>query len=84
MKISVENNLGEIKKKLVEEGYKVYDFSDNEISDIYIYSEDSTGLLNLNRNINGNVNGSLIINAYEKSINEIMYSVKKRLYSPLF
>lgn len=84
MKISVENSLIDIKTKLAKEGYEVYDFSDRVPSDIYIYSEENVGLVNMYRGFEPNSNGSLLINAYGKSINDILYSIKRRIYSPLF
>jgi hypothetical protein len=84
MKISIENNLVGLKNILESKGYETYNFSDKVMSDVYIYSEENPGLVNLFKGIPGNSNGSLIINAYGKTNDEIIYSIKNRLYSPLF
>lgn len=84
MKISIENDLREVKNSLIKAGYKVYDLSEGVLSDIYIYSENSIGLVNLYRNISSSDKGALIINAQGKTMGEIIYSVENRIYTPLF
>jgi hypothetical protein len=84
MEISIENNLVELKRNLESKGYVIHNFSERLISDVYIYSEENPGLINLFRNLPGNLNGSLVINAYGKTDDEIVYSIKNRIYSPLF
>lgn len=84
MKVSVEDSMTALKKNLKDLGYEVYNFSENISSDVYIYSERSTGLHNLSNSINPDSNGSLLIDADGKSIGEIQYILKHRVYSPLF
>jgi hypothetical protein len=84
MKISIDNNLISVKNILRSKGYELYDLSENVISDVYIYFEDNPGLVNLYKNIHGDINGSLIINAFGKTNDEILYSINNRVYSPLF
>lgn len=84
MKISVENSLIEIKRQLTDLGYDVYNLNEGIISDIYIYSEKRRGLFNLYNDIMGSDNGSFIIDADKKTIQEIIYLIHNRVYSPLF
>lgn len=84
MKISVENDLLEIKNYLISKGYNIYDLSEGVVSDVYIYSEKKIGLLNLYKNISSTDKGSLIINAQGKTIEEIIYTINNRVYTPLF
>ncbi|MDF2674283.1 MAG: hypothetical protein K0R09_2551 [Clostridiales bacterium] len=84
MKISIEDELVNLKKDLMNLGYEVYNFSQNVTSDAYIYSEEKTGLHNFSNSIEPTLDGSLLIDADGKSINEIQYILSHRLYSPLF
>ena len=84
MKISVENNLIEIKRQLTNLGYDVYNLNEGIVSDIYIYSEKGSGLFNLYNSITGSDNGSFIIDADKKTIQEIIHLMHNRVYSPLF
>ena len=84
MKISIEDELLNLKKGLISLGYEVYNFSENVSTDAYIYSEKKTGLHNLSNSIDPAENGSLLINADGKTLNEIQYILSHRLYSPLF
>lgn len=84
MKISIEDELVELRKGLTSLGYEMYKFSDNISADAYIYSEKITGLHNLNNSINPSSSGSLLVNADEKSLSDIQYILSHRLYSPLF
>lgn len=84
MRISIDNNLNDVKNRLMKEGYEVYNFSDRVIADIYIYSEAVMGFSNIFDNIKADSHGSLVINAYGKTYDEIKYSIERRVYSPLF
>lgn len=84
MKISIENDLTDLKKALKLKGYDICNLSEGQISDVYIYSEKNLGLVNLYKNISSVESGSLIINAYGKSIEDIIYTINTRLYTPLF
>jgi hypothetical protein len=84
MKISIENDLSELKNSLIKQGFNIFDLSQGIISDVYIYSEQSLGLVNLYKNISSTDQGSLIINAQGKTIEEIIYTINNRVYTPLF
>lgn len=84
MKISIEDQMNDLKKALTDMGYEVYSFSENVPSEAYIYSEKGTGLHNLNNLVNPDSNGSLLVDADGKSLNEIHYILSHRVYTPLF
>lgn len=84
MKISIEDSMTVLKKGLMDLGYEVYNFSENISSDAYIYSERNTGLHKLSSSINPGSDGSLIVDADGKSLSEIHYILRHRVYSPLF
>jgi hypothetical protein len=84
MLISVQDDLKDIKKYLEAMGYDVHNLSENLASDIYIYSESSMGFMNLYNNTATKDEGSYIINGDNKSINELLYSINHRTYTPLF
>jgi hypothetical protein len=84
MKVSIEDNLTALKGYLTGMGHEVYKFSDNVVSDAYIYSERNTGLINMANMINGTGMGSLLIDADGKSPEEIQSILSHRVYSPLF
>jgi hypothetical protein len=84
MKISIEDELAVLKKGLLDLGYEVHNFSENVSSDAYIYSEKNTGLHNLSNFINPILNGSLLVDADGKGLNDIQNILSHRLYSPLF
>lgn len=84
MIISIEDHLVELKRKLIELGYEVYNFSDKIPSEAYIYSEKVTGLHSLNNSIIPDAKGSLLVDADGKSLNDIDYILSHRVYTPLF
>lgn len=84
MKVSIEDNLVNIKNELKSLGYEVYNFSENVTSDAYIYSEKNTGLHNLNNWIKPGQDGSLLVDVDGKTLGELQYILSNRLYSPLF
>jgi hypothetical protein len=84
MLISVQDDLKDIKKYLESFGYEVHNLSENVASDVCIYSESSMGFSNLYNSTIPKDSGSFIINADGKDINELLYSINHRTYSPLF
>jgi hypothetical protein len=84
MIISVQDNLDDLYDKLGSMGYRVYRLGENQISDAYIYSEQNYGLSNLYSVAPPMENGSLLIDADNKTIEDIIYMINHRIYSPLF
>lgn len=89
MIVAVERGLNDIKDGLQQMGYNIVDLGENETPDAIVYFRDgqnhSEGMLQ-NTLFNGEsaVNGTFLINSYNKSIDEIDQILKKRSYSPLF
>lgn len=84
MIISVQDNLVDLYEGLRDMGYRVHRLSENVVSDAYIYSETSFGLGNLYDMVPPRENGSLLINADNRSIDDLAYMINHRIYSPLF
>ncbi|MCX7951215.1 MAG: YkuS family protein [Clostridiales bacterium] len=84
MIISVQDNLKELMLNLESLGYTVHKFSDKKASDVYIYSGRDTKMSNMTNSIDAAERGTLLINADNKSLNEILYAINNRTYSPLF
>lgn len=84
MIISVQDNLKELMLNLESLGYTVHKFSDQKASDVYIYSGRDTKMSNMTSSIDATERGTLLINADNKSLKEILYAINNRTYSPLF
>lgn len=84
MVISIQDDLYEIKNQLKASGYTIYNISDNKVSDAFIYSESSIGLINVVNSAFPSEGGSLFINADSKSIHDILFTLRNRTYSNLF
>lgn len=84
MIVSIEDKLVDLKNFLLSKGIKVYNISEGIVSDAYIYSMKNDETLKIYNSIQGKNEGSLIINADDKSFEEILYSLSHRVYSSLF
>lgn len=84
MIISVEDSLLELKNFLISKGIEVHNLSEKIVSDAYIYSMKNNDTINFYNSVEGKREGSLIINADNKSFNEILYFLNHRTYSSLF
>ncbi|SKA91501.1 Uncharacterised protein family (UPF0180) [Clostridium sp. USBA 49] len=83
MKICVDNELQHIKKELENRGYNVVNNINTPV-DIIICDLKNGGLINLGSQGNFKREGTLIIDAGSKSIDEIEYIINNRSYSSLF
>lgn len=88
MVIAVAPGLEEIRDKLMELGYEVVILGEyNYPIDAVIYkgyTPDMSYISTNNTSFNSDSYGILMINAQNKTIEEINYVLKTRLYSPLF
>ncbi|KRQ85956.1 hypothetical protein ABG79_02260 [Caloramator mitchellensis] len=84
MTISIDDRLENLFNELKNLGYDVHKFSERVISDAYIYSEKDIPLYQLNNSLSAKDTGSLIINCDNLSLNDIIYSLHHKTYSPLF
>jgi len=95
MIIAVENGLGNISDQLKEKGYTMVGYPGYKGAvDAFIYKEDMiSGISHYQNNIMAGVvssnkdngfQGVLVINANNKSVNQIEQILRDRVYSPLF
>lgn len=83
-RIAVQDNLDEIKTALREKGYEIVGFQDQGAIDAIVYIDDYEGLKNVNNQDETNPYGAIMINANNKSIEEIQYIIETRRYGKLF
>ena len=84
MTVAVEKGLENVKNALKNKGYTVIDADKNPVADAYVFSGRQTGALSANSCFKTARNGVLMINAQNKSPDEIDRILKSRLYDPLF
>ncbi|MTI68514.1 MAG: hypothetical protein FH753_18190 [Firmicutes bacterium] len=82
--IGIQQGLDDIKKGLISLGYNVIDLDENDYMDVLVYKANGEDVSYSNMTNNLNSKGILLINATDKSIEDIDYMIKKRVYSPLF
>lgn len=83
MVVFVDDNLRDVKNYLESIGYEVKS-PGNGRGDVYIYSGSKGSISNIQSTIDTGTNGCFLINADEMTIDEILYSLNHRTYSPLF
>jgi hypothetical protein len=93
MVIAIERGLEQIKTELERRGNEVFYIGENKVVDAVLYKEvDSHPFYEVNNipsaasmHYSGNgAFGALLINVTNKSIEEIMQILERRVYSPLF
>lgn len=85
MTVALEKGLEDIKNELIKRGYKVILSENNfQSADAYIFLGSCSGILSGGIGVGAGQNGILMINAANKTANDIDYILKSRLYSPLF
>ena len=92
MIIAIQKGLENIKDELEVRGYDVFYIGENRIADAILYKEVDTYLYYDVNNIpsavsastNGNMYyGALLVNVTNKSMDDIVRILEKRVYSPL-
>lgn len=83
-RIAIEQGLEEIKQELKNKGYEVVDYEDKGHIDAIVYKSINGGMENVNNSIDGNIYGAILINANNKTIDEIEYIIETRRYENLF
>ncbi|HYE83091.1 MAG TPA: YkuS family protein [Clostridia bacterium] len=93
MIIAIQRGMENIKVELENRGYKVFYIGENKTADAVIYTEaDAFPYYEVNNipsaaasSIDGNTSyGALLVNATNKSMEDIIRIIEKRTYSPLF
>lgn len=92
MNIAIERGLEEIKRELESRGHQVFYIGENRVADAVLYKEVDTHPYYEVNNLpsaaaasigGGMFYGTLLVNVRNKSIEEILQILDKRLYSPL-
>lgn len=92
MVIAIQRGLEKIKEELESRGNEVFYIGENRIADAVLYKEvDTYPYYEVNNipsaagaSINGNMTyGALLVNITNKSIEDIVRILEKRVYSPL-
>lgn len=84
--VAVENGLDEIKNFLSSKGFNVVDLNTHSypVQAVVYLRKDNLSLFSANDAFLNSANGTLMINSYQKSNEDIERILKSRLYSPLF
>lgn len=92
MKIAIQKGLEDIKRELENRGNEVFYIGENRIADAVLYREvDTHPYYEVNNvpsvfsaSVNGDMSyGALLVNVTNKSMEEIVRILEKRVYSPL-
>lgn len=93
MIIAIEKGLTDIKEALEEKGYETFFIGEKPLADAIIYKNryshpyfqvNNMPITSLQSSNTVGFNGALLINAENKSMEEILQILEKRIYSPLF
>lgn len=95
MVIAVEEGLGDISEQLRQRGYTIVSYPEyGGVVDAFLYKQDMLSSINqytnsfitepLENQISNPSHGVLIINANNKTADQVEEIIKKRLYSSLF
>lgn len=83
-RIAVQEGLEEVRDELRSRGYEVVSYGDRGHIDAIVYLSIDRGMENVNNSPDGNIHGAILINAANKTIDEIEYIIQTRRYESLF
>ncbi|SDL15112.1 YkuS family protein [Natronincola ferrireducens] len=83
-RIAIQENLQQLKDNLTNKGYEVVGFQDQGHIDAIIYLDDYSGFKNVNDAGETNGYGAILINANNKTVEEIQHIIETRRYGGLF
>lgn len=83
-RVAIQQGLEEIKRGLKNRGYEVVDYNDRGHIDAIVYRSIDSSIENVNDSENGNIHGAILINATDKTIDEIEHIIETRRYGNLF
>ena len=88
-KVAVQDSLNEIKDELKRRGYNIISMEDGVEADAIVYMNEGNetpyiGDYDYNDELDSYNKGAILINANNKSIDEIDKIIKNRIYTPLF
>ncbi|MBS4534528.1 YkuS family protein [Clostridium sp. D2Q-14] len=88
--ILVQNGLNELAEELIRKGYNVVNYEEANNSDVYIYMADGHDISSLSNIMDmdtgesiENKKGTLLINANNKTIDQIEEILNRGYYTPL-
>lgn len=93
MNIAIQKSLEPLKEQLERRGHRVFYIGENNLADAVLYEEADTYPYYEANNIpsaftsafaDDSAYGALLVNAANKSLEEILEILDKRVYSPLF
>jgi len=93
MIIAIEKGLENLKEQLEQKGYKCFYIGEDGVADAIIYKDkDNHPYFQVNnsqsftslKDRNTGISGALLINAENKTIDQIIDILNRRTYSPLF
>ncbi len=83
-RVAIEQGLEEIKQELENRGYEIVDYKDKGHIDAIVYKNINDDIGNINNSTDGNIDGAILVNANNKTIDEIEYVIRTRKYEKLF
>ena len=83
-RVAIQQGLEEIKRGLKNRGYEVVDYNDRGHIDAIVYRSIDSSMENVNDSEDGNIHGAILINATDKTIDEIEHIIQTRRYGGLF
>ncbi|HZJ77093.1 MAG TPA: YkuS family protein [Oscillospiraceae bacterium] len=83
-RIAVQHGLEKIREGLQNRGYEVVDYEDRGHIDAIVYENMDSSIENVNNSTDGNIYGAILVNATNKTIDEIEYIIETRRYGRLF
>nr|WP_249168721.1 YkuS family protein [Alkaliphilus sp. B6464] len=83
-RVAVQQGLEEIRLGLERKGYEVVDYMYGGHIDAIVYTDIYSGLDSVNNSVDGNIYGAILINANNKTIDEIGHIIETRRYERLF
>jgi len=83
-RVAVQQNLHKVREELENRGYEVVNFNSGGNADAIVYIDDYNGIQNFNNEDSNGSLGAVLINARNKSIDQIIYVIETRRYEGLF
>lgn len=83
-RIAVQDGLEDIRQELESRGYNVVNYNEKGHIDAIVYKDIYGGLGNVNNSVDSNTYGAILINANNKTIDQIIHIIETRRYERLF
>lgn len=83
-RVALQQGLENLGEELKSRGYEVVAYGDQGHIDAIVYSDIYSGLSSVNNSAEGNAYGAILINANNKTVDEIVHIIDTRRYERLF